>query len=76
VMSGHEHNYERTRPVNGIVYIVTGGGGSPLRTVDISSITEKALIALHFIQVTIRGESVFLKTIDINGKVVDEARLR
>ncbi len=76
VMSGHEHNYERTKPINGIVYIVTGGGGSPLRPVDISSFTEKALIALHFIKVTIRGESVFLKTIDINGKVVDEARLR
>ncbi len=76
VMSGHEHNYERTKPINDIVYIVTGGGGSPLRAVNYSPITEKALIALHYIKVTVSGESVYLKTIDINGKVVDEARLR
>ena len=76
VMSGHEHNYERTRPINDIVYIVTGGGGSPLRAVDIQPFTEKALIVLHFIKITVKGKSVYLETIDINGKVVDEARLR
>jgi len=76
VMSGHEHNYERTRPINDIVYIVTGGGGSPLRAVDIKPFSEKALIVLHFIKITVKGESVYLETIDINGKVVDEARLR
>jgi predicted phosphodiesterase len=76
VMSGHEHNYERTKPINGIVYLVTGGGGSPLRPVDFSSFTEKALVALHFIKITVSGESVYMQTIDINGKVVDEARLR
>ena len=76
VMSGHEHNYERTKPINDIVYIVTGGGGSPLREVDISPLTEKALVVLHFVKITVRGGSVNLKTIDINGKVVDEARLR
>ncbi len=76
VMSGHEHNYERTKPINGIVYLVTGGGGSPLRPVDFSSFTEKALVALHFIKITVSSESVYMKTIDINGKVVDETRLR
>ena len=76
VMSGHEHNYERTRPITGIVYIVTGGGGSPLRAVDVKPYSEKALIVLHFIKITVKGKSVYLEAIDINGKVVDEARLK
>lgn len=28
--AGHEHNYERTKPIQGTTYIVTGGGGAPL----------------------------------------------
>jgi predicted phosphodiesterase len=30
VFAGHDHDYERTKPVQGIVHIVTGGGGAPL----------------------------------------------
>lgn len=31
VFNGHDHNYERLE-VNGVIYIVTGGGGAPLRS--------------------------------------------
>lgn len=30
VFSGHDHNYERSVPVNGVTYIVSGAGGAPL----------------------------------------------
>ena len=29
-LSGHEHFYERTRPIDGVVYVVTGNGGMNL----------------------------------------------
>lgn len=29
-VSGHEHNYERTSPLGGVTYVVTGGGGGAL----------------------------------------------
>ena len=29
-VSGHEHNYERSRPADGVTYVVTGGGGQTL----------------------------------------------
>ncbi len=32
VLGGHSHNYERTNPVNGVTYIVTGGGGNGLNS--------------------------------------------
>lgn len=30
VLSGHEHAYERSRPVNGTIYVVSGAGGMDL----------------------------------------------
>jgi hypothetical protein len=30
VFNGHDHNYERTVPIGGVTYIVTGGGGKRL----------------------------------------------
>jgi chitodextrinase len=32
VLSGHSHNYERTIPLNGVTYMVDGGGGNGLNT--------------------------------------------
>ena len=29
-LGGHDHDYERTKPIGGIVHFVTGGGGAPL----------------------------------------------
>lgn len=29
-VAGHEHNYERTAPISGVTYVVTGGGGAGL----------------------------------------------
>ena len=31
VVAGHDHDYERTKPLQGITHIVSGGGGAPLR---------------------------------------------
>ena len=30
VLSGHDHNYQRFAPLNGVSYVVTGGGGDSL----------------------------------------------
>ena len=33
VLNGHDHDYERTTPQNGVTYVVTGGGGVGVRPV-------------------------------------------
>lgn len=30
VLQGHDHDYERSMPINGVTYVVTGGAGAPL----------------------------------------------
>jgi len=37
VLTGHDHNYERSE-VNGVTYLVTGGGGASLRNQDAAKV--------------------------------------
>ncbi len=64
VFAGHEHYYER-RTADGIVHIITGGGGA--RIFD----REEDGGFFHFIQVTVDGNAVKAEVVDINGKVRD-----
>lgn len=34
VLSGHNHYYERTKPLDDVTYLVSGGGGGALRSVE------------------------------------------
>jgi len=64
VFAGHEHYYER-RTVDGIVHIITGGGGAPLYD------KEEYGGFNHFIQMTVDGDRVNAEVVDISGKVRD-----
>ncbi len=71
VFAGHDHNYERTVPINGVIYIVTGGGGAPLRDVDSSSWTAYSEKTYHFCLTDITQRKLFLKAIKPDGTVFD-----
>jgi 3',5'-cyclic AMP phosphodiesterase CpdA len=64
VFAGHEHYYEK-RTVDGILYIITGGGGAPIYDM------EEYGGFNHFVQVTVNGDKVSAEVIDVNGKVRD-----
>lgn len=68
VFVGHEHLYLR-KAVDGIMHIITGGGGAVLYTKD------KEGGFYHFISVTVDGNKVTGKVIDINGKIRDTFKL-
>lgn len=64
VFAGHEHYYKR-KTVDGIVFIITGGGGAPLYS------KEEDGGFHHFVQVTVNGDKVSAEVVDVNGKVRD-----
>jgi hypothetical protein len=72
VLSGHEHQYERTRVRNGVTYIVTGGGGRGTRPVGSSSFTAFAEAVIHFVYVEIEGSRLVLHAIDGVGREFDQ----
>jgi Icc-related predicted phosphoesterase len=71
VLSGHNHNYERSL-VNGITYIVTGGGGAELYPISQPGPDTKAFYnGHHFVEFTVQGSSLTGRALTTDGTVVD-----
>jgi hypothetical protein len=72
VLSGHDHDYERIAPQNGVHYVVTGGGGRGTRAVGSSDFTEFSEQVLNFVYVEIEGDQLLLHAIDGEGTEFDQ----
>lgn len=76
VFTGHDHNYERSF-YNGIYYIVSGGGGAPMRRQERDSrYSEKFLCELHFCEIAASGHELIVTVYNSNLKVVDAFKVR
>jgi len=71
VLAGHDHDYERMKPQNGVAYVVTGGGGKGTYDVGVSSFTAFSDEVIHFVQVDVSSDKLVLHAIDANGKQFD-----
>jgi 3',5'-cyclic AMP phosphodiesterase CpdA len=70
-INGHEHNYERTQPIDGTVYLVTGHGGANLRTVGRSDWTAHAESEYGFSAIALYGDRLEIQGLDSSGKMFD-----
>ncbi|MFB0568527.1 MAG: hypothetical protein ACETV0_02770, partial [Nitrososphaeria archaeon] len=90
VFSGHDHDYERTYPVNftdsntspqpspekGTIYIVSAGWGAPLYESGKDWWTAYSDSLYHFTLVTIYpNNKLHLEAIDLEGKTFDQASI-
>jgi hypothetical protein len=64
VFAGHEHLYHR-ETVDGIIHVITGGGGAPLYADDQNGGFH------HFIVMTVDGDTVRGEVIDSSGELRD-----
>lgn len=75
VLNGHNHVYERTKPIRGVTYVVTGGGGASLyrsRPADFLAATESRH---HYLRMQASPERLSWQAVDAQGNVFDEASL-
>ena len=72
VINGHQHFYQRCEPGDGIVYVISGGGGAGLYepTFD-SSYVVAACQAYHFIWLQINPDSITVTAIDTANTILD-----
>lgn len=76
VFSGHDHHYERSIEIDGIHYIVTGGGGGDTAGVGESWFTAFAQTVVHFVYIEVDGDTLSTHAIDATGEEFDQLVLK
>nr|UXE44172.1 3',5'-cyclic adenosine monophosphate phosphodiesterase CpdA [uncultured bacterium] len=81
VFSGHEHSYQRTRPVRngaavlpgtGTVYMTSGGGGAALYYTLGHPLVETATSTHHYLRVDVSGTRLGVTAIDMSGNALEQ----
>ncbi len=86
VLTGHDHHYERSRPIRdgrvvergcGPVYIVTGGGGASryARSIADSPLSERSSRRHHFMRILIHRDAIDAEAIDVEARAFDMFRV-
>jgi hypothetical protein len=79
VFSGHDHIYERSRPIAGTVFLTVGTGGAGLHPQRDRPDDPRfaARVAAHgFVHAELEGDVLRLRFLDTEGKTLDEADVR
>lgn len=75
VLAGHDHDYQRSTPQRGVVYLVSGGGGAALRPTGRAGFTAVSASIHHFVELTAHPDRVELRAVDQQGRVFDRLTL-
>jgi acid phosphatase len=72
VLAGHDHDYEVTKPLRGLRYVVTGGGGASIRScMPGMYFSDVCLPRYHFLWITATDRAISVKAIPANGRAID-----
>ena len=71
LITGHDHNYERTVEIEGTTYIVSGSAGAPIRPVKRKWFTAHARTEPHYVLVDVDRDQMTLRAINLRGETFD-----
>ena len=74
-INGHDHNYERSKPIDGITYLTVGGGGATLRPVLPGPNSARAVSAHSFAELRFTPSELTIEAWNSQGQRLDQARL-
>ena len=72
VLSGHDHDYQRSVPINGVTYVVTGGAAGTRRTGE-DDFTAVSFSWHHFVELAVFPDRLVLRAINQDLRVADDA---
>lgn len=70
VLAGHDHDYQRSTPQDGVTYVVSGGGAK-LRPTGAEDFTAVSMSVLHYLDLLVYDDRIVATAIDQSGDVVD-----
>jgi len=80
VLNGHEHSYQRSKPIRGgasvaagagTVYVTTGGGGATLYPVPANPLGAIGASAHHYLRVEVAAARLTVRAIRVDGREID-----
>ncbi|BAZ44013.1 putative purple acid phosphatase precursor [Chondrocystis sp. NIES-4102] len=74
-LNGHEHDYERTKPINGTTYLTCGAGGAKLRPVGKSDWTAYSVSQWCFAAFEVYPDSLVISGINTVGEIFDHTTI-
>lgn len=74
-LNGHEHNYERTKNINGTTYIISGNGGAALRPIIANERSAKVASSFGFLELTATPSSLRIDSWSSTGTKIDQVVL-
>lgn len=72
VLSGHDHDYQRSKPVNGVTYVVSGAASGTRRTGE-DDFTAESFSWHHFTEVAVFADRLVVRAVNQDLRVADEA---
>lgn len=72
VLAGHDHNYERTKPIHGTYYVVTAAAGAPVRPVHKQPFSAVVRTEAHYTLVDVEPTRMTLRAVNLQGDTFDE----
>jgi hypothetical protein len=70
VLAGHDHDYQRSEPQDGVTYVVSGAGAKT-RPTGIADFTAVSTSTLHYLDLLAYQDTLVGRAIDENGTLVD-----
>lgn len=71
VLNGHDHVYSLSKPVGGVRYIVTGGGGATLNGCRYAATVTKCVSRNHFLYITVNDQKIRIYALPARGQAFD-----
>jgi Calcineurin-like phosphoesterase len=75
VLSGHDHDYQRSKPIDGVTYVVSGGAAGTRRTGE-DDFTAVSYSWHHFVELAVLPDRLVLRSVSPDLRVADEAVIR
>lgn len=71
ILSGHDHNYERTKPIEGVTYMVAASGGAPIRRLQPSWWSASVRTEPHYVVFDVDRGNLIGRAVNLDGAVFD-----
>lgn len=74
-LAGHDHDYQRSIPLNGMTHVVSGGGAK-LREAGRKDFTAVSESVFHYVDLLVYDDRLEGRAIDHDGNLVDEFTIK